>query len=81
MDMGTSIKVAGLVLLFCIIALPAAFFITVITFPVWRWSEEISGIESFGHSGPAEWCYWFVYIFLLVSMAFIFNKLKNKTDK
>jgi len=63
-------------LLLCLLALPAAFIITVITFPVWRWFEEVSGIESFGHSGPAEWCYWLIYSLLILLIALIWYNTK-----
>jgi len=46
--------------------LPAAFVATVLTFPFWRWLEERFGIEAYGHSGPAEWCFWVVYGLLVV---------------
>ena len=71
MDFRTRLKGAGLGLLICILALPVAFFITVITFPFWRWFESITEIESFGHSGPAEWCYWLVYGVLILIATFI----------
>jgi hypothetical protein len=25
--------------------------------PLWNWFENSHGIESVGHSGPADWCY------------------------
>ena len=49
-----------------VLALPIAFLTTIFIHPFWRWFESVSGIESFGHSGPAEWCYWFDYIAIIV---------------
>ena len=49
-----------------VLAIPLAFITTILIHPFWRWFERVSGIESFGHSGPAEWCYWFDYIAIIV---------------
>lgn len=49
-----------------LINLPVAFFVTVILFPVWSYIERNYGIESIGHSGPAEWCFWVVYVILMI---------------
>lgn len=40
----------------------AAILLTLMTFPFWNWFEEQTGIESMGHSGPANWCVIAVYI-------------------
>ena len=49
-----------------VLGIPLAFITTILIHPFWRWFERVSGIESFGHSGPAEWCYWFDYIAIIV---------------
>ena len=49
-----------------VLAIPTAFIATILIHPFWRWFERVSGIESFGHSGPAEWCYWFDYMVIIV---------------
>jgi len=71
MDMRRRFKGAGIGLLICIVALPLAFIMTVFTFPFWRWFEKVTAIESFGHSGPNEWCYWFVYTLLVLIATFV----------
>lgn len=43
-------------------SVPLGMFVAILLFPFWGWLEERTGIESVGHSGPAEWCF-------LVSMA------------
>ena len=43
--------------LVAVIALPLAVLITFVLFPFWSWLEKTWGIESVGHSGPAEWCF------------------------
>ena len=51
-----------------LIAAPLSAVITILLFPVWSWFEASVGIESVGHSGPAEWCDAVVF-FLLVAGA------------
>jgi hypothetical protein len=46
------------------VCLPAAFILTFLLLPLWSWIEATYKIESVGHSGPADWCYWAVYALL-----------------
>lgn len=64
-------KTVGLGLVILVVALPLAFLITMITFPFWCWFETVSGIESFGQSGPSQWCYWVVYALLVWCAGFV----------
>jgi sterol desaturase/sphingolipid hydroxylase (fatty acid hydroxylase superfamily) len=41
--------------------LPVSFVMTILLLPVWGKIESRYGIESVGHSGPADWCFWLVY--------------------
>jgi hypothetical protein len=41
--------------------LPIAFIVTFLLAPLWSWIEATYGIESMGHSGPADWCFYAVY--------------------
>lgn len=49
-------KFFGLLLL-GLAALPVSFLVTFLLFPFWGWLEASTGIESVGHSGPADWCF------------------------
>jgi hypothetical protein len=49
-----------------ILLAPLSFVVTIMLFPLFRWFEAFSGIESVGHSGPAEWCFYLVYGSLLL---------------
>ena len=69
------IIIAGVVL---IVAIPIAFITTILIHPFWRWFERVSGIESFGHSGPAEWCYWFDYMVIIVIGVSLFICIRNR---
>jgi hypothetical protein len=41
--------------------LPIAFIVTILLSPLWSWIEATYGIESIGHSGPSDWCFYTVY--------------------
>ena len=41
---------------------PIAVIVTFALLPLWRWLEAAHGVESVGHSGPAEWCYLASYL-------------------
>jgi hypothetical protein len=40
---------------------PISLLITFLLTPLWSWIEATYGIESIGHSGPADWCFLTVY--------------------
>ena len=48
-----------------LVNVPISIIITIVLIPFWSWFENSIGIESLGHSGPAEWCYAAIF-FLLV---------------
>ena len=54
-----------------LIAVPLSIVTTILLFPLWAWLEASSGIESVGHSGPAEWCYAAVFLVLVTGASLI----------
>jgi len=54
-----------------LIAAPLSIVITILLLPLWRWLEATTGIESVGHSGPAEWCYAAVFLVLVAGASLI----------
>jgi len=50
-----------------LIAAPLSIFTTILLLPFWSWLEATTGIESVGHSGPAEWCYAVVFLVMVAS--------------
>jgi len=58
-----------LLVIAAVVSLPVAVLTTLLCFPFWRWFEETTGIESYGHSGPADWCYLLTYCLLLLIAA------------
>mgnify|MGYP003350290611 CR=1 FL=1 len=47
--------------------LPIAFFVTILLLPLWSWVEATYGIESVGHSGPADWCFAVTYVLVFLA--------------
>lgn len=77
--MANRLRAVGLVFAICVIAIPVAMLVTIIMFPFWSWVESGFGIESIGHSGPAEWCYWASYIIILLGAFLIWRVIRRKT--
>jgi hypothetical protein len=50
-----------------VLAVPATLVVTFLCSPFWNWFESTTGIESFGHSGPADWCFTATYAILLLA--------------
>jgi len=48
--------------------IPVSFVVTFLLTPLWSWMEATYGIESIGHSGPADWCFWAVYAVFAVGL-------------
>jgi hypothetical protein len=64
--MKTLLWIVGLL----VASAPVVFLVTFLTSPLWSWVEARYGIESIGHSGPADWCFELVYVLLVaVSLA------------
>jgi hypothetical protein len=60
-------------------ALPAAFVATLLLYPFWSWLEATYGIESVGHSGPADWCFETVYgVLIVVSLAWLLRAWRRR---
>ena len=65
--------------LIAVVSMPLAMVVTLLTFPFWRWFEETTGIEAYGHSGPAEWCYLLLYgLFVVIFSVFWYLSGRNK---
>jgi len=55
-----------------LIGVPITFAATIALLPLWSMIERRYGIESVGHSGPSDWCFWTVfgvYLFLAAMVA------------
>jgi hypothetical protein len=77
------LRLALITLAVLVVCLPAAFIVTFLLSPLWSWIEATYGIESIGHSGPSDWCFYLVYAVLsaaaLSASTFIRVHLRPKT--
>lgn len=64
--MNRRLRAAIMIFAVLLVSVPVSIVATLLLLPLWRWLEAISGIESIGHSGPAEWCY--LAVFALVGI-------------
>jgi phosphotransferase system glucose/maltose/N-acetylglucosamine-specific IIC component len=55
------LRLALITLAVLIVCLPIAIIVTFLLSPLWSWIEATYGIESIGHSGPSDWCFYLVY--------------------
>jgi hypothetical protein len=44
-----------------LIGVPISLAATFALMPLWSMFERRYGIESVGHSGPSDWCFWVVF--------------------
>jgi hypothetical protein len=54
-----------------VLSMPLTFVITIALLPAWSSIERRWGIESVGHSGPAEWCFWVMFAICVVAIYII----------
>jgi hypothetical protein len=71
-------RVAVQVVIVLLAGLPFSFVFTFALVPLWRWVEGDLGIESIGHSGPAEWCFWLSYAIGVIAGLFLVMKSTRK---
>ena len=70
--MKRTLTTIALALLYAAVALPLSAITTLALLPLWRVVEERYGIESVGHSGPADWCFILIYALWLTAGAIVF---------
>ena len=69
--MGQRLRLTISLLVAVVAALPVSIVATIMLLPLWSWLEASTGIESVGHSGPADWCYAIVFLILAAGAALI----------
>jgi len=67
--MSFSLRIFLGILSVVLIAAPFSILATILLLPFWSWFEATTGIESVGHSGPAEWCYSVVFLIIAAAAA------------
>lgn len=76
--MNKAMRIILLAVLALMVTAPLSIIVTLVLFPFWSWLESSSGIESVGHSGPAEWCYLLIFVVLLTVLAAILMLQKKR---
>jgi hypothetical protein len=64
-----SVRILMVPLAVLLLSAPLAAALTIALFPVWSRLEARFGVESVGHSGPADWCYGVVYAGCVIVIA------------
>lgn len=59
-------------------AVPVAAIATFLLAPLWSWFEARTGIESIGHSGPADWCFLVVYSLIVIVAIALLWRLRGR---
>ena len=58
---------------------PAAFILTFLLSPLWSKIEATYGIESIGHSGPADWCFGLMYFLIATTGLLVYWRLARRS--
>lgn len=79
MTMKSSGRLRGLTIaiVILIVSIPAAVTVTLAASSFWLWFEQNTGIEAYGHSGPADWCYLVAYVLIVAICTWIWSRIKN----
>lgn len=64
-----------------LVTIPLAILMTVVTSGFWNWFEGVTGIESYGHFGPAGWCYLADYLIISVIGLIVVVKSDRNTKR
>ena len=62
-----------------LLGVPVTFFATIALLPLWSMIERRYGVESVGHSGPADWCFWVVFVIYLGVALAVARPLRVRT--
>jgi hypothetical protein len=64
-----------------VVSLPIAFWSTLMLLPLWGWIEARYGIESLGHSGPADWCFSVVFLIVISTLTGLYMYACRRLDE
>ncbi len=79
MSFAERLKGVAIAIGLLLLCAPVAVVLTILTASFWAWVEAAFGVEAYGHSGPAEWCYLVVYGVLVVGCTWGWSRLQRGT--
>ena len=77
----TVLKTLGIIVAAIVLAIPVSFFIAIGSLPLLRDAEKRWNIEVIGHSGPADWVLWTIWIVISVAFAVTIWLLMTKRGR
>jgi hypothetical protein len=69
------------VLAILVVSMPPAFMLTFASLPLWSHIEATYGIESVGHSGPADWCFELSYVVVVAVVGASFAAVARRSTR
>lgn len=75
MTLVQRLKGVAIAMTILVACFPLAAVLTILVSPLWSWFEARTGIEAYGHSGPAEWCYLVTYGLLVAICTRVWTKI------
>jgi len=75
------LKGVGIALIIIFGCMPLAIVVTIFTSSFWAWIEKTFSVETYGHSGPAEWCYWVSYALMIASCTWVWWVVERRTAR
>ena len=81
MTFSERIRGAAIAIVILILCFPLAILTTIMTSSFWLWFEHTFGIEAYGHSGPAQWCYLVSYGVVVAISTYIWSWIRKHADK
>ena len=69
------------VLAILVVSMPPAFMLTIALLPLWSHIEARYGIESVGHSGPADWCFEVIYVIVVALLGAGFAAVMRRSKR
>ena len=79
MEMTRIWRALAMIGVIALLGVPVTFFATIALLPLWSEIERRYGIESVGHSGPADWCFWVVFVIYLGVALAVARPLRVRT--
>jgi hypothetical protein len=78
MEVKKQLNKVGIITIIVVVCIPLAIVATLVTSSFWAWFETTFKIESYGHSGPAEWCYLASYVILITICISVWSVSKRR---